>query len=303
MRKLFFYCTASFALIGSMTVQAQDKNIYQQNDTLKEFYQETLNDTKNIYDHKQVEVTEELLLNAKNQEPSFSVYRDNYFITGIPLNKKTSSSTADAMFQFSIRQRLTNSILPYNTFLYLTFTQKSVWNIYEESSPFKDNNYNPGIGIGKYLILNNKLKGAAFVQLEHESNGRDSIWSRSWNYISLTGKYFLNPLISMQMRLWIPYVDGEENKDLLDYRGLGVFSIDYLSRDKKWWFTSDVNPRKGAFNSNILLSVAYQLSKRRNQYAFVQFYNGYGQDLLDYNKFSSQLRVGFCIKPDFYSAY
>ena len=40
-----------------------------------------------------------------------------------------------------------------------------------------------------------------------------------------------------------------------------------------------------------------------NQYFFIQYYNGYGEGLLDYNKFHSRLRVGFVIKPQNFSNY
>ncbi len=65
-----------------------------------------------------------------NNQPSFGIYRDNYFITGVPTNQKINKYTADAKFQISFRQILFKSILPKNNLLALTYTQKSFWNIY-----------------------------------------------------------------------------------------------------------------------------------------------------------------------------
>ncbi len=135
------------------------------------------------------------------------------------MNKEITSKSADASFQVSIRQRLTKSILPFKSFLYLTYSQKSFWDIYAESSPFKDTNYNPGLGLGKYLFYKNKLVGAAFVQVKHESNGREGEESRSWNYLSLSMKYYFNARFNLAGEFWVPWVDGSNNKDLLDYRG------------------------------------------------------------------------------------
>ena len=45
----------------------------------------------------------EILKNFE-KEPSFGIFRDNYFITGVPTNKKVNKSTADVKFQVSIRQ-------------------------------------------------------------------------------------------------------------------------------------------------------------------------------------------------------
>ena len=36
---------------------------------------------------------------------------------------------------------------------------------------------------------------------------------------------------------------------------------------------------------------------------FLQYYNGYAEGLLDYNKFHSRLRAGLVIKPNFFSDY
>lgn len=35
----------------------------------------------------------------------------------------------------------------------------------------------------------------------------------------------------------------------------------------------------------------------------LHYYNGYGENLLDYNKFHSRLRIGLLIKPRFFSDF
>ncbi|MFR7812064.1 MAG: phospholipase A, partial [Butyricimonas faecihominis] len=101
--------------------------------------------------------------------PSFSIFRDIYFVTGVPTNRKIDKHSSEAKFQISIRQRLTKSILPFKTFLYLTYTQRSFWDIYGKSSPFLDNNFNPGLSLSKALIYRNQLMGIAVLSFEHES--------------------------------------------------------------------------------------------------------------------------------------
>lgn len=256
-----------------------------------------------FYVRQQIDMTEEKVTKLIDRQPSFAVYRDSYFVTGVPLNKKITNNTADATFQLSIRQRLTKSVLPFNTFLYLTYTQKTFWNLYSESSPFRDTNYNPGLGLGKYIIHNNKLVGSAFLQIKHESNGRDSLESRSWNYISFAGKYFFNMRLSVDFELRAAYVDGGENKDLLKYRGYGVFSVDYIDRNDRIWLSADINPRRHFGSANVNLNLGLKISKRSNQYLYAQFYSGYAENLLDYKQYSCYFRLGFCIKPDFYSIY
>lgn len=243
------------------------------------------------------------ILDAIDKIPPFGIYKDNFFITGVPLNQGITNNTADAMFQISIRHRLTKSILPFGTFAYLTYTQKSFWNIYAESSPFRDTNYNPGVGLAKVILHKNKLLGVAFIQIKHESNGREKEESRSWNYLSLAAKYYINPQFNISGEFWIPYVDGDNNKDLLDYKGLGQINVSLTDARKKWWLEMQLNQRKGFGNINTIASIAFKVSKSSNQYLFLRFQDGYGDSLLDYNKYSMNVRIGMCIKPDFHSIY
>lgn len=269
---------------------------------LQEKYLNDLNSVS-VLKHSQIEVSDKVVRSVLDKQPAFGVYKDNMMVTGVPIYKTPTRSNSDIFFQFSIRHRITKSWLPFQSFLYLTYTQKSFWNVYESSSPFRDNNYNPGIGIGRYLILNNKLKGAFTLQLEHESNGRGGVESRSWNYVNFSGKYFYNMRTSIKGEALIPFVDGENNKDLLKYRGYGTISVDHIDKRNLWWFSLKLRPRDKFVNFNTELSVAYKVSSKWNQYLILHFYNGYGESLLDYKEFTSMVRIGFAIKPDFFNPY
>lgn len=269
---------------------------------LQEKYLNEINSVS-VLKHSPIEVSNKLVRAVLDKQPALGVYKDNMMVTGVPINKTPTKSNSDIFFQFSIRHRITKSWLPFQSFLYLTYTQKSFWNVYESSSPFRDNNYNPGIGIGRYLILNNKLKGAFTLQLEHESNGRGGAESRSWNYVNFSGKYFYNMRTSIKAEALIPFVDGENNKDLLRYRGYGTISIDHIDKRNLWWFSLKLRPRDKFVNFNTEFSVAYKVSSKWNQYLMLHFYNGYGESLLDYKEFTSMVRIGFTIKPDFFNPY
>lgn len=251
----------------------------------------------------QLDMTEEDVVRRMDALPAFSIYKDNFFITGISLHDRLNSKSADAKYQISFRQRLTTSRLPFNSFLYLTYTQKSFWNIYKQSSPFRDNNYNPGIGLGRYIISDNKLKGAVFIQIEHESNGRDDEESRDINFISLSGKYFINDNLLIRLNLNPPFSIGKTNGDITDYRGLGKLSFDYRTYDNRWWFSGSYSPRNEIFTANTALTAGYKISTKFNQYIFGELFNGTGDSMLDYKRYDLKLRVGICIKSDFYNAF
>lgn len=271
-------------------------------DSIIDIYKKEVQNTP-FYLKKQLNVNNDDIMMIMDALPAFAIYRDVYFVTGIPLNASINKHTADALFQISIRHRLTRSVLPFNTFIFLTYSQKSFWNIYETSSPFRDNNYNPGLGLGRYITKDNKLLGAGLIQIEHESNGSDGERSRSWNYLSASAKYFYNPRLSLAVKVWIPFVDGGNNKDLIDYRGVSTFTANYMSKNLKWWVSAEITPRKGWGNANTMISLAYVGSKKSNTYFYVRFSDGVGDSLLEYNKYSMNIRAGICFKPDFYSIF
>jgi len=250
-----------------------------------------------------LKISENEVLNLFNRQPSFGMYRDNYIITGIPIGKEINRFTTDVKFQISIQQRLTKSVLPLKSFLMLTYTQKSFWDLYADSAPFTDNNYNPGLTLVKPIISKEKLRGMALFALEHESNGKDSTDSRSTNYFVLTGIYFFNESISVQGKLWAGWL-GNENKDLYSkYRGYGLFVLNYRSIKDKFWISAVINPRGKIGNFNTQLELNFKLHPKENQYFFIQWYNGYGESMIKYKQYTSMLRIGICMKPPLRNLY
>lgn len=236
--------------------------------------------------------------------PYFSLYKDNYFTAGTTIGSKPTKTNSDVKFQISISQRLTKSTLPFNTYLYLFYSQKCMWNVFEESLPMRDFNFNPGIGIAKHLIVKNRYIGKVTLMLEHESNGRDGLASRSWNKVSLAGNIFIDPNIMIHGKVWIPIIDGQNNKDILDYCGIYQTGLTITSPNKRFHFGLTLVKRRGwRLSYNSIWEISYRVFKRDNQFLFLQYYNGYGENLLDYNVFKSRLRIGLVIKPKLFSEY
>ena len=241
---------------------------------------------------------------ALDNGPYFSLYKDNYFTMGTTVNQKPSRTNSDVKFQVSIAQRLTKSTLPFNTYLFLFYTQKCMWNVFEESMPMRDLNFNPGIGLAKHLFVKDRYIGKVSLIVEHESNGRDGAESRSWNKISLAANILIDPNFMVHGKAWIPIVDGQNNKDILDYSGIYQMGMTLTSPNKRFGFALTLIKRRGwNLNYNSIWEVNYRLFKGENQYLFLQYYNGYGENLLDYNKFHSRLRLGIVIKPKLFSEF
>ncbi len=239
----------------------------------------------------------------KNQ-PYFGLYKDNYFIFGPPIGHKATKENTNIKFQISIAQRLTNATLPGGTYLYLFYSQKCFWNVLENSMPMTDLNFNPGIGLTKPLFVKNRYVGKLSLMLEHESNGRDSIWSRSWNKVSLAANIIIDPNLMVAGKVWVPIIDGKNNKDILHYCGLYQVSVQAMTDNRKFTGALTLVKRAGnIFNYNTILELAWRFSTKSNQYLFLQYYNGYGEGLLDYKVWKSQLRVGIVIKPQLFSDF
>ena len=108
----------------------------------------------------------------------------------------------------------------------------------------------------------------------------------------------------MQFKNWIPIIDSDNNRDILKYNGVFQLAANYVTNNKRFGAAAIITKRQGFnFNFNTVLELNYKFNNNENQYLFLQYYNGYGENLLEYNKFKSMLRIGFVIKPTDFSFY
>lgn len=244
------------------------------------------------------------LRRAFDNSPYFGLYKDNYFIFGTTVGQKPTRANSNVKFQISVSQRLTKSPLPWNTYLYLFYTQKCFWNVLEESLPMTDLNFNPGIGWAKHLFVKDRYIGKLMLVVEHESNGKDGDASRSWNRITMGANIMIDPQFMVHGKAWIPIVDGENNRDILDYCGIYQIGTSVMSANKRFGAAVILTKRRGwNLNYNTVVELSYRFTNNQNQYFFAQYYNGYGEGLLDYKQFHSQFRIGMVIKPELFSDY
>lgn len=257
-----------------------------------------------VYTPHQEKINADSIRADFDSRPYFGLYKDNYFTVGTAVNQKPSQYNSDVKFQVSFSQRLTRSVLPLHSYLFLYYSQKAFWNVFEESLPFHDLNFNPGIGLSKLVIMKGNLIGKLTLLLEHESNGRDGEASRSWNKISLSAAAFIDPQLMVHAKYWIPIIDGQQNRDILKYSGIYQAGFQAISTNKRWVFDFTFVKRKGwNLNGNIIVNLGFRVSRKSNQFLMLHYYNGYGENLLDYNKYHSRLRIGLLIRPNMFSDF
>ncbi len=313
-------CCALFVIIYSFITfdaKSQDENVVNKHDSILSLSKDSVMHEHNslssvISHHTDILVgslfgksrqlsNADSLINRFDAMPSFGMYKDNYFVVGTQMFEKPTEYNSDAKFQVSIRNRLTNSTLPFKTYLFLTYSQKAFWDVFKESFPFRDLNYNPTLGIGKALVRNNRFLGTISMQFEHESNGKSGLDSRSWNKVSFGAYLTMDDRWTFQSKLWIPIVDSGNNKDLVDYTGWGFIAMDYSSPKQKYNVSCVVTKRGGVnLNANVEMNFSIRLFSDDNQFLFVQYYNGYGESLLDYKQYRQRLRIGILLRPTFF---
>ena len=236
--------------------------------------------------------------------PYFGLYKDNYFIVGTKVPGIPNSHNSDVKFQISLGIRLTDAILPWNSFIFLMYTQKTFWNVFQESLPMGDINFNPGIGWSKPFFSQGRYVGKITLMLEHESNGRDGLDSRSWNKISFSGSALIDEWLMVHAKFWIPIIDGENNRDILKYCGIYQSGVVVTTPDKKFSFGFTWVKRSGFnLNFNTIMEFTWRVHKKSNLNLFAQYYNGYGENLLYYKEYRSMLRIGLVFKPKFFSEF
>lgn len=235
--------------------------------------------------------------------PGFSIYKDNYFISGTTLNHKPTVDNSDAKIQLSFKQRIQNRPLLWGSYFYLIYTQKSFWNIYKKSSPFAETNYNPGLQLVKPVFKSDQFKGVFSFSIEHESNGRDSIYSRSWNYLALNYTHFFSNKMHGSLKLIIP-MERSDNPDLNKYIGYSEAQFSWNLKEDRL-ILDVVGMKAAAWNTkgNLMTTLSYRPSVKRNIYWTVQLWHGYSESLVNYTKSTSMLRIGFLVKPTFFRFY
>lgn len=165
----------------------------------------------------------------------------------------------------------------------------------------RDINFNPGIAWTKPYYYGDRYLGSTSLIIEHESNGRDGDASRSWNRVSLSGNLYVTERVRVFGKIWIPIVDGENNRDLAEYKGIFSLGAEVLTVNKKLTVGFTIEKRKGFRQFNTIAEISWRIHEKTSLSLFAQFYNGCAEGLIDYEHHNTMFRAGIVFKPKFFS--
>lgn len=214
----------------------------------------------------------------------------------------TDLQNVEIKFQLSVKLQLAHALWKDNGFLYAAYTQKSLWQAFnsKESSPFRDTNHEPEIFL---TFLTNLslwgIKNRLFsFGINHQSNGQNGSLSRSWNrlfaeFVLEKGHFYVSVKpwwrIPEKQKSDPQQATGDDNPDITDYMGHGEFMGLYEWHRHRLGIMLRNNLSKHHHGA-VQLDWTFPLMNRVRGY--VQYFNGYGETLLDYNFNSNRLGIG-----------
>lgn len=248
---------------------------------------------------KQAKITQENKAEHHLQNAlGIELYKFNYLlpVTYAKTVPDDGQKSVETKFQISLAKPLFYDVFGLKESLVAAYTQTSWWQITKKSSPFRETNYQPEIFLNfaspKYLekigIQNLKFG------LLHESNGRDGSKSRSWNRAYVQSD-FVYGNFSVSPRVWSVIGEKNDNKEILNYIGHGDVRLSYNLNDHIFSLMLRNNlhfdkTNKGAAELSYMFPIF-----STGVYGYLQYFTGYGESLIDYNRHTDKIGLGFVI--------
>lgn len=231
----------------------------------------------------------------------FSGYEPMYFLAGPadPLVK----------WQFSFKYRLLNEqaplakAVPALAGFHFGFTQMALWQIDKPSAPFFDLAFKPEFFWSDEDIQRIKIPGVSQLGLQagfgHESNGTQGADSRELNIL------FARPIVTFgdperfhvslapKIYGYVGYLYG--NQDVARYRGYADYrAIIGWRQGAELSVIGRVGNHlnRGSVQLDLTYPLRNLLMNNLDVYLDAQYFYGYGESLLTYNKRSSTFRIG-----------
>ncbi len=229
-----------------------------------------------------------------SQVRGLSTHKPTYFYP-LSYSPDFRGKHTEMVFQLSAKQQL------FGTHLYLAYTQKSFWQFInqDQSSPFRETNYDPEI-FYRWIPDPERFDhwGADFG-FEHESNGGEFPSSRSWNRVYLAPFQAKGRHLAY-LKFWYRIPEGgrstpdnprgDDNPDISDYYGYSELSFSRQIGGKQL-LTGLLrgNARTGRGAVTFTWSVP---SHDGSVFYGASVFHGYGESLIHYDEKMTRLMLG-----------
>lgn len=225
-----------------------------------------------------------------NAAEKFSFHQPTYFIGG----------KDDLKLQFSFKYRMARKVP-----LYFAYSQLMFWDFYDDSSPFRDSNYRPEL-FYRFLEHESSFVSSLDAGYMHLSNGRDEADSRSLERIFLRSNMlfkFAERQLGFIFTGQYLFDEDKTNKDIVNYIGnweaiiylskLFSFESSYTDLEIRTYAGSSVyNIDQGAVQVGLIHRF---VTDEFNPAIYLQYFEGYAEDLLFYNRKRSRIRLGLML--------
>ena len=237
-------------------------------------------------------------------------YKDNYII---PLGYATKEYPShkpgiyydkkEAELQVSLKLKVYENLFGLNEIYYLSYTHQAFWQIYIESSPFRESIYNPEAFV-VFPISDRKswFQMRSFkIATAHMSNGQPNTrdvpgfkgynLSKSINYFYATARFQHGTLLT-DVTLMAPFPGSanlDDNPDIMKYLGYTKVKFTYFINDHmcSLMIRGNESSLKGAIEAK------YSYPLYADTYLYAKIFHGYGESLVDYNREVTKFSVGF----------
>ncbi|MCW8833449.1 MAG: phospholipase A [Colwellia sp.] len=215
----------------------------------------------------------------------------------------------EAKFQLSIKVPLNySSLFIEGDKFFFGFTIESWWQLYSDniSKPFRETNYQPEFFYMAPLDWHPFEGNTGFtVGVEHQSNGRSVLLSRSWNRVYFNFLFEKNNF-ALSFKPWfripedekrtemgviVASDEGDDNPDIDDYMGNFELGLLYKWHD----YEIAIKGRENFAEHKGAIEIGFTFPLWGNLRGYAQYFDGYGESLIDYDHNQRRFGIGIAL--------